>query len=304
MKVFHCDQFTYDLPDGHAFPVEKYRMLRLALLGESIIPPDHFYLAPAATKETICLAHTPTYYESVINGTLSKQHIRQIGLPWSLELVTRAQYSIGCLISAAKCALSDGIAGSLSGGTHHAFPDEGRGFCIFNDVAVATLYLLKEKLAKRVAVIDLDAHQGNGTAAILNATKEVFILDIHGSKNYPVRKVPASLDIALPEYTGDDEYMKHLVDALPKVFEFAPDIIFFIAGVDPIQGDRFGKFALSLQGLQDRDEFVLWQCQSHQVPVALSMGGGYAIPIELTIQAHVNTYRAASKVFSPSLDEE
>lgn len=297
MKIFYSDHYIYPLPNGHAFPAEKYSRLRFALLDEGILMQEELFQSESAASHQILRAHSQEYYESICYGSVDKKILRQLGLPWSKDLVIRTHHSIGGVIQAANEALCSGFSGALAGGTHHAFRDEGRGFCVFNDTAVAALSLLAEKKINRCAVIDLDAHQGNGTAQILGVLEQVYILDLHGEKNYPVRKIATNNDIALRTDIKDDEYLDHLARALPSVRASKPDIIFYIAGVDPLENDRFGKMALTLEGLRMRDEMVFQMSKLAGIPLITTMGGGYANPIALTVQAHVNTYKAAKKVY-------
>ncbi|MCE5207638.1 MAG: histone deacetylase [Chloroflexi bacterium] len=296
MKIFYADQYPLTLPEGHIYPAEKYVRLRFELLSQGVIQNGQLFKAHPAEMDQILLAHSKEYYDEICSGRINTRKLRVLGLPWSEALIERAHLSVGGAIAAAREALQSGVAGALSGGTHHAFYDEGRGFCIFNDAAVVILDLLKKQAIRRAAVIDVDTHQGNGTASIFNHNKDVFILDIYGSSNYPVRKVPASLNIPLPTGTQDDEYLDALSRSLPSVFSFNPDIIFYIGGVDPLGSDRFNKLALSMQGLQERDKMVFEECRNHHVPVILTMGGGYS-KVDVTVQAHVNTYKMASIVY-------
>lgn len=296
MKVFFSDLQPLNLPTGHIYPADKYFRLRQQLVQQNILSLEQLIPAQPAVARQILRVHTQPYYDAVCSGTLNAQQLRVLGLPWTERLVMRAHLGVGAVIAAAQSALQDGIAGSLSGGTHHAFADEGRGFCVFNDIAVAVHDLFAENRVSRAAVIDLDAHQGNGTAAIFADDPRVFTLDLYGSKNYPVRRVPARLDVPLPEDAGDEIYLHRLADTLPAVLRFEPQIIFYIGGVDPLEGDRFNKMRLSMTGLQRRDEMVLETCRRNGIPIVLTMGGGYS-PVDITVQAHLNTYRAVQSIF-------
>jgi acetoin utilization deacetylase AcuC-like enzyme len=233
----------------------------------------------------------------VLDGSINDKRMRRIGLPWSPELVGRARAAVGAQLSAARAALDDGIAGALSGGTHHAHADFGAGYCVFNDIAVAARTLLDEGRVARVAVVDLDVHQGDGNAAILGGDPRVHLLSLHGRNNFPFRKVPSTLDVELPDGTGDADYLTALELALPGVFASAPELIFYQAGVDPLAEDTLGRLSLSHAGLMARDRMVLAACRARGVPVSLSLGGGYAKPIGLSVEAYVNTYRVAKAIF-------
>ncbi len=298
MKVFYSDHYTFELPPEHRFPAQKYPLLRRLLLQRSILAENELYPSPFADRETVIRAHTPEYFDHFYDGTIDPKIMRQIGLPWSFDLVKRSLSSLGGSILAAENALAEGFSGNLAGGTHHALADQGGGFCVFNDLAVATLHLLANKRIHKAAIIDLDVHQGNGNAAILGRYPEqVFIFSMHGEKNYPFRKVPSTLDVNLPDYTGDEEYIARLQQALPQVFTFQPDIVFYLAGVDPLVTDRLGRLSLTLSGLAHRDWLVLHECHSRGIPLALVMGGGYAVPIEHTVEAHAQTYQIAREIF-------
>lgn len=297
MKVFYINRKPLKLPPNHRFPVKKYPSLRGELLSQGILQSSELYESSAIPRETALLAHTAEYFDAVIEGRLDHRMIRQIGLPWSQSLVERVLASIGSAIDSSHEALVSGISGHLSGGTHHAFSDQGRGFCIFNDLAITILNLLQNKLVQRAAIVDLDAHQGNGNSAILGSYPEVFIFSMHGKKSYPYRKVPSTLDIDLPEFIGDNDYLHLLIDALPKVIDFNPDIVFYLAGVDPLKQDRLGRLSLSMQGLANRDRLVLESFWKHQIPVSIAMGGGYAQPIDLTVNAHAQTYKIVKEIY-------
>jgi acetoin utilization deacetylase AcuC-like enzyme len=297
LKVFYISRKPLELPPNHRFPVKKYLSLKHELLSQGVLIDRELYASSPVSREIALLAHTPGYYDAVIEGSLDHRMIRQIGLPWSHALVERVLASIGSAIDSSHEALVSGISGHLSGGTHHAFADQGRGFCIFNDLAITILHLLDERLIQRAAIIDLDAHQGNGNSAILGNRSDVFIFSMHGEKSYPYRKVPSTLDIDLPQNVEDNLYLSLLKDAIPRVLESKPDIIFYLAGVDPLREDRLGKMSLSMRGLAHRDQMVLEACYRHQIPVSIAMGGGYAQPIDHTVMAHVQTYKIAKQTY-------
>ncbi|GBD07176.1 Acetoin utilization protein AcuC [bacterium HR21] len=297
MRIFYSDHYTLELPPGHRFPMHKYRMVRRALVAEGVVPGTCFREAPLADPGALLRAHTPEYVQAILTGTAPPAVMRRIGFPWSPALVRRSLATVGGTLAAAEAALEDGIAGNLAGGTHHALPTHGEGFCVFNDLAITALTLLEGRRVRRVAIIDLDVHQGNGTAAILGTRPEVFTFSMHGARNYPFRKVPSTLDVHLPDNTDDDTYLLLLEQLLPRVLAFKPDIVLYQAGVDPLREDTLGRLALSPLGLMERDFLVLSACARHGIPVVMTLGGGYAEPLELSVAAYVNTYRVAVELF-------
>lgn len=297
MKVFYSDHYTLPLPENHRFPMTKYRMLRNYLIEQKILRSEELFESPVATEELLALAHTLDYVNAVKDGSVDIGIIKRIGFPWSPELFMRSSVTVGGALEAAKAALKNGISGNLAGGTHHAHADRGEGYCVFNDIAVATRYLKKHGLAKRIAIIDLDVHQGNGNSSILFNDQDVFIFSMHGAKNYPFIKIPSHLDIALPDGTSDEVFLENLKFGMKKVDEFRPDFIFYQTGVDPLKEDKLGKMSLSFQGLMERDRFVLGFARERRVPISLALGGGYAEPIELSVQAYANTYRIVKEIF-------
>ena len=295
MQAFYADQFVLPLPAGHRFPSAKYRLLRERLDSVTQI---RMCQAPEASDGELALAHTPAYLSSVIDGTLSPAQQREIGFPWSEAMVARARRSVGATISAARAALATGVAANLAGGTHHATADKGAGFCVFNDAAVAARLMQAEwhrahRQLLRVAVIDLDVHQGNGTAAIFSGDPTVFTLSMHGAKNFPFRKESSDLDVDLPDGCGDDDYLGALATALAELWacheSAPPQLIFYLAGADPHEGDRLGRLKLTTEGLAERDRRVLAAARERRIPVALSMAGGYGRVIEETVQVQFNT---------------
>ena len=285
-RLFYCDHYPIPLPPGHKFPVEKYALLRALLTADGV-----YDLQPAPPAETaaIELAHDTSYVRAILNGTVSERVMRRIGFPWSPELVRRTLASVGGTLAASRDAMEQGFGGNLAGGTHHAFRGEGSGFCVFNDLAVAILALRRDGLAARAAVIDLDVHQGDGTAAIFGEDPAVLTLSMHGENNFPFRKQRSRIDIALPDGTGDAEYLRQLQQVLPEVTAFRPEVIFYQSGVDGLAGDRLGRLALTLDGLKQRDRLVLEA--SRAIPLVITLGGGYGEPIEGTAEAHANTFR-------------
>lgn len=276
----------------------KYKMARDRLVAEGSITSWNLIEPPQASDEDILLIHTPEYWFRCVKGELTDREIRRIGLPWSEGLVRRSRASTQGTIIAARNAAREGVASNLAGGTHHAYPDHGEGYCVLNDIAIATRVLQRDGLAERVAVIDCDVHQGNGTAAIFQHDPNVFTFSIHGEKNFPAQKERSSLDIDLPSGVGDEEYLGILFEHIPRILdEFRPDFVFYQAGVDPFEGDRLGKLKLTIEGLRRRDEFVILNCREREIPIITTMGGGYAKAIENTVEAHCNTVRVALASF-------
>jgi len=295
MTVFYSDSYTVPLPDGHRFPMEKYRMLRDALLTEGVLEASELHEARPVDRAALLVAHTAEYVNRFCEGTIDARAVRRIGIPWSEAFVRRSLASVGGTLAAARAALGEGIAGNLAGGTHHAFAGYGEGYCVFNDIAVAALTLIEEGQIERAAVIDLDVHQGNGTAAILGSERRVFTFSMHGRNNFPFTKIDSTLDVALEDGTGDEEYLELLSGALPDVLAFAPGIIFYQGGVDPLASDRLGKLSMTHEGLMRRDAMVIRTARRLGIPIVLTLGGGYARPISETVRAHVGTYRVVKE---------
>jgi acetoin utilization deacetylase AcuC-like enzyme len=294
MKVLYSDRFIVPLPAGHRFPMPKYSLLRERVLASGLIEPRDFIEAEPATDEQFLRVHTRVYLDKVKEGLLSERGIRRIGLPWSLELVERSRRSVGCTLMVCRFALQDGIAVSLAGGTHHAYPDHGEGYCVFNDVAVAVRAMQEEGRVHQVVILDCDVHQGNGTAAIFSGDQSVFTLSIHGERNFPYHKEQSSLDIALPDGIGDEAYLERLDDGLKRSLEEArPDLAIYLAGADPYVHDRLGRLSLSKNGLAERDRSVFAACVSRGLPVAVTMSGGYAKDVKDTVDIHFQTVRLA-----------
>ncbi|MCG8440838.1 MAG: histone deacetylase [Caulobacterales bacterium] len=294
---YSSDQHAIPLPPGHRFPSGKYAKLRGQLLGESILSAGQLRPSPQARRDDLHRAHSPDYVARVAEGRLDAKEMSRIGLPWSEQLYLRAAATVGGALAAARAALETGLSGQLAGGTHHAHRDGGAGYCVFNDFAVVALAAVDAWGLKRVAIIDLDVHQGDGNASILGARPEAFVFSMHGEKNFPFRKPPSDLDVALPDGTGDETYLARLAEHLPQVFAFAPELVLYQAGVDPLAADRLGRLSLSHEGLAARDEMVLAACRARGVPVSLALGGGYSDPIEASVEAYVNTYRVAKRLY-------
>ena len=299
MQAFYSDHFVLPLPEGHRFPMGKYRLLRERLQG---VPGLVMNEAPPASDGELALAHQPAYVSAVVEGELSAAAQREIGFPWSVFMVERSRRSVGATIAAARAALREGVAANLAGGTHHASADKGGGYCVFNDIAVAARLMQAEwhrtrHSLLRVAVVDLDVHQGNGTAAIFQDDPTVFTLSMHGARNFPFRKERSDLDVDLPDGCGDAPYLHALDQALAELWrrhdQGLPGLIFYLAGADPHEGDRLGRLKLSTAGLAERDRRVLAAARERRIPVALSMGGGYGRVIEDTVTVQLGTFLQA-----------
>ncbi len=298
MRVSYSDGYFVPLPEGHPFPMAKFPALHRLLLQEGIIRPGDVVAPRQAEWSDLLRVHTAQYLSTLHAGTLSRQAERRMGLPWSRRLVTRSRLAVQGTINTALMALEDGIAANLAGGTHHAFPGHGEGFCVLNDVAVAIRMLKQSCWIRRALVIDLDVHQGNGTAAIFQKDPDIFTFSMHGAKNYPFEKPSSTLDVPLPDATTDDAYLQVLRQHLPSVLDRArPDLVFYLAGIDVMADDRYGRMALSREGLHARDRFVLEAIQARTYPVALLLSGGYAETPELTADLHAVAYREAHRVY-------
>jgi acetoin utilization deacetylase AcuC-like enzyme len=294
LHAWTSDHFDVPLPEGHPFPIAKYRMLRERLLADGVIAPENLHRSEPAPLEWLTAAHDAEYVERVMVGHMSAEEVRRLGMPWSPQLVARARAAVFATTRAAETALAQSIAGNLAGGTHHAFRDRAEGYCLFNDFAVAITRLRAAGLVRRPLIADLDVHQGNGTAAIFTGDTDVFTLSIHAEANYPAEKETSRVDVGLPVGCRDDEYLAALDRHLPAALdEHAPDLVFYQAGVDGLEGDRFGRLALSFEGLAERDRRVFAWCEERALPVVVTLGGGYARPIERSVVAHANVWRAA-----------
>jgi acetoin utilization deacetylase AcuC-like enzyme len=296
LRAYYSDHFVLPLPEGHKFPMAKYSRLRERILADGVVAPEDLHEAPLASLDDLQLVHDRGYIDAVVNGTLPRDIQRRIGFPWSPHMVERSRRSVGATIAAAGAALDDGVAANLAGGTHHAFADRGEGYCVFNDVAVAARVLQRDDHAGRIAIVDLDVHQGNGTAAIFSGDPSVFTFSMHGDKNFPFRKEASDLDVPLADGTGDSEYLPllrtHLRDVLNR---HQPDFVFYLAGADPFEGDRLGRLKMTIDGLRQRDEIVIEACTRARLPVAVSMSGGYANDIDSIVTIHTNTIRTACR---------
>jgi acetoin utilization deacetylase AcuC-like enzyme len=295
--IYYPDTPDLPLPPGHRFPSQKYRLLRDLIVRQGILDGWGMAPSPLAKLTELQRAHSPEYVRAVLEGTLDQGIQRRIGLPWSETLARRSRATVGGSLAAARQALRDGFSGQLAGGTHHAHRDFGSGYCVFNDLAVAALTLLDLEEVARVAVIDLDVHQGDGNAALLTGRTDAFVLSLHGEKNFPFRKVPSDLDIALPDGTDDRSFLRTLAGALDAVAGFRPDLVLYLSGADPLRSDKLGRLDLTFDGLAERDRLVLEFCRRRAIPVSIAIGGGYADPITDTVEAYANTFRVAREVF-------
>jgi len=292
VKAFYTDHFVLPLPEGHRFPMQKYHLLREAIATH---PQIHLVEAPVASDTQLLYAHTPSYIQKVVAGELSPQEQSSIGFPWSKRMVERSKRSVGATIAACQSALIDGVAVNLAGGTHHAYRDRGGGFCVFNDAAIAARVIQKTQSNQfRVAIVDLDVHQGNGTAAILENDQRIFTLSLHGENNFPFQKEKSNLDIALPDGCSDDLYLDALSNALHVLkTQFDPQFMIYLAGADPHENDRLGKLSLTKAGMLARDQMVFNWAAASSLPVAIAMAGGYGKEIALTVEIHAQTIVAA-----------
>ncbi len=296
MRLFFPDTPELPLPPGHRFPRGKYRMLQAKLEKDGIVATRDLSASPIAELDVIACAHSTGYIDDVMQGRLTPDAQRLIGLPWSDTLALRARAVVGGAVAAAREALASGLSGQLAGGTHHAHHDFGSGFCVFNDLAVAALALLEEGAVSRIAIVDLDVHQGDGNAAILAGVPGTLVLSVHGERNFPFRKMVSDIDIALPDGTEDEAYLAALAPALEQVAGFRPQLVLYLSGADPLGSDKLGRLSLTFSGLIARDRMVLDMARRLGAPVSIAVGGGYSDPIEDTVEAYANTFRAAREV--------
>ncbi len=296
-RLYYSPYYYADIGEGHVFPIRKFELVRDQLLAEGTLLPDEIIEPEPAELEDLRLVHTRDYLERLIGGNLSPKEIRKLGLPWSRSLVRRTLHAVSGTILASRAAAESGIASNLAGGTHHAYPDRGEGFCVLNDVAVAIRVLQRDGVARRFLIIDCDVHQGNGTAHIFARDPDVFTFSIHGAKNYPLFKEESDLDIELADGTGDDEYLGTLAEALDRLSVQQPEMIFYLGGADPFESDKLGRLALTKVGLFRRDRSVLEFARYLGVPIVTTMSGGYAAELDDTVDIHANTIRAVKTVF-------
>jgi acetoin utilization deacetylase AcuC-like enzyme len=298
LKIAYHPIYKHPLPEGHRFPMIKYELLPKQLLYEGTCTEENFFKPNVPEEAFILEVHTKEYYDELTSLTLDARAARKIGFPLSKELVKREVIIADGTIKGCEYALQHGIAMNIAGGTHHAYSNRGEAFCLLNDQAIGARYLQNKKLAKKILVIDLDVHQGNGTAEIFQGDNSVFTFSMHGKGNYPFKKEQSDLDIALADGTKDVEYLNLLSKTLSGLInKVKPDFIFYLCGVDVIEGDKLGRLALTMEGCKERDRIVLETCRKHEIPVQCSMGGGYSKEIKVIIEAHANTFRLAQSVY-------
>lgn len=298
LKVAWNDHYAHELPEGHRFPMEKYVLLPQQLLHEGTMEKENFFDPSEVSEERVLRIHTREYFDKLKNKSLSKKEERATGFPLSDKLVKRELIITQGTIEAVDHAIENGVSANIAGGTHHAYRDRGEGFCLLNDIAVGSAYAMEELGLKKILVVDLDVHQGNGTAKIFEDEPRVFTFSMHGAKNYPLRKEKSDLDIALPDGTEDAAYLETLKRILPDLItDVRPELIFFQSGVDVLESDKLGRLALTINGCKKRDETVFKQTKKHGIPVVFNMGGGYSKQIRLIIEAHANTYRTAREIY-------
>lgn len=299
MQVFYTPRYYADIGPGHVFPIRKFELVRDRLLAEGTLEPAEIVEPAPAPLEDVLLVHTTDYVSRLCSGNLTTKESRRLGLPWSESLVQRSFYAVGGTLAATRASLAAGYSSNLAGGTHHSFSDRGEGFCVLNDVAIAIRAMRARKLFQRAAIVDCDVHQGNGTATIFAGDDDTFTFSIHGANNYPLFKAQSTLDVELADDTSDTEYLDTLAKHLPAVFGGDPEIVFYLAGADPYKGDKLGRLALSIDGLRERDAYVLRECYEREVPIVTVMSGGYGKDINDTIEIHCNTVRMVKEIFEP-----
>ncbi|WP_075343556.1 histone deacetylase family protein [Tenacibaculum agarivorans] len=298
LKIAYHEIYNHPLPANHRFPMEKYDLLPQQLMYEGTCTEDNFFEPEIPNNKHFFTVHTSEYFFDLLNITLSKKEERKIGFPLSEQLIAREMIIADGSMKATEFAIENGIAMNIAGGTHHAFSNSGEGFCLLNDQAVAARYLQQKGLADRILIVDLDVHQGNGTAEIFGDDPSVYTFSMHGKANYPFHKEQSDLDIALESETSDDEYLSILKRTLPLLIaDHKPDFIFYLCGVDILESDKLGKLSVSIEGCAVRDRFVLQTCYDQKIPVMCSMGGGYSKDIKIIVEAHANTFRLAQEIF-------
>lgn len=297
MRVSYSPGYYAPIPEDHIFPMGKFEGLYLFLKEQGLISDSQVVEPGMVDMADLLLVHSEGYAKGILDGSLEARVLRRIGLPWTKGLARRSRLAVQGTVNAALMALQDGISGNLAGGTHHAMPGFGEGFCVFNDVAVAVKVIQQSMWARNILIIDCDVHQGNGTAAIFSNNPDVFTFSIHGEKNYPFKKPASSLDIGLPDQTEDREYLQALGDALSAIFNrFDPDLVFYLGGIDPLATDHFGRLALTSRGLAERDRLVLETVASYNKPLVLTLSGGYAPTLRETVEAHAMMYKIAMEL--------
>lgn len=298
IRIAYDPIYAHPLPEGHRFPMLKYELIPEQLLHEGTITKDQLFSPVPCKEEIVLLTHDKIYFDKLIHQTLTPSEQRKIGFPQSPELTLRELMITQGTIDCCQYALDDGIALNVAGGTHHAFSDRGEGFCLLNDMAVAANYLLHKQIAQQILIIDLDVHQGNGTAKLFENEPRVFTFSMHGGHNYLFHKENSDLDIPLKDGTDDIEYLQLLSDTLPALIQkHKPDFAFYLCGVDILASDKFGKLNVSIEGCKKRDEIVFQSLKENKIPVVVAMGGGYSPDIRMIVEAHCNTFRLAKEIF-------
>ena len=298
LKIAFDKSYKHPLDENHRFPMIKYDLIPEQLLRENTCSNDNFFRPFNLENNLALLTHSRDYYERFSSLSLTKKEIRPIGFPMSRELVEREKKIARGTIDCVEFSIQNGISMNIAGGTHHAFRDRGEAFCMLNDQAIAANYLLEKNMVSKILIVDLDVHQGNGTASIFNKNKNVFTLSFHGKKNYPFKKEISDLDVDFPDRTDDKLYLSKLNEILPKVVdEFEPDFMFYLAGVDVLENDKLGRLSMTINGCRERDKFVLKLAKKNNIPIQISMGGGYSVNIKDILEAHSNTYRLAQEIF-------
>jgi acetoin utilization deacetylase AcuC-like enzyme len=298
LKIAFNNNYIYPLEENHRFPMIKYELIPEQLIRENTCVDENFFSPGKIDSKIVLKTHQKEYFNRFTSLQLSKKEIREIGFPLRQELVDRELQIAQGTVSGINYSLKNGISMNIAGGTHHAFYDRGEAFCMLNDQAIAANYIIQEGLFKKILIIDLDVHQGNGTASLFNSNPNVYTLSFHGKKNYPFRKEKSDLDVEFEDNTNDNEYLKVLKETIPKVIDqFEPEFIFYLSGVDVLQNDKLGRLSLTLNGCKERDKFILQTCKDNSIPLQVSMGGGYSIVLKNIIEAHSNTFRLAQEIF-------
>jgi acetoin utilization deacetylase AcuC-like enzyme len=298
LQIAFSPIYEYPLPKGHRFPMDKYSLIPQQLIYEGTVQDKQFFHPDPISEEIILLTHSAKYWEDLKNQTLSEKEIRAIGFPMTPLLVERGRHIAAGTLQCVEYAIKHSISMNAAGGTHHAFKEKGEGFCVFNDIAIAANYLIHSNKFNNILIVDLDVHQGNGSASIFNGQGQVFTFSMHGAKNYPFRKEASHLDIGLPDGTEDEAYLKILFDILPRVIDqHRPELIFYQAGVDILTTDRLGRLSVSREGCRKRDKYVMEICKKNKIPLVVTMGGGYSPQLSHIIEAHANTFRTATEVY-------
>ena len=298
LKISFNQKYIYPLDENHRFPMIKYELIPEQLIRENTCSNDNFFSPKTILDENVLLTHDKEYYYKLVSQNLSKSELRPIGFPMSNDLVEREKIISQGTIQGAIYSIKNKVSMNIAGGTHHAFYDRGEAFCMLNDQAIAANYLIKKGFFRKILIVDLDVHQGNGTASIFQNINDVFTLSFHGKNNYPFKKEKSDIDIEFENGTDDKFYLKKLKNILPKTIdEFKPEFIFYLSGVDVMENDKLGKLSLSLEGCKERDRYVLELCKKNNIPLQISMGGGYSFELKNIIEAHSNTFRLAQEIF-------